>query len=434
MKKLPLGLFAASRAIASGQLSPHAYMQQCIDLADQLEPALHAFVARTSTQQLLDGIGEGPWAGIPVGVKDLIATRELGTTYGSAIYTDQVLDYDAAVVARVRQLGGAVFGKTVSTEFAWRHPGPTVNPVNSRHTPGGSSSGSAAAVAAGILPLGLGTQTVGSVIRPAAFCGIVGLKASFGAVPRAGAFPVSDALDHVGFLARSVNDVAYAFNLLRNLTSTEPDSIAVPQVPMDAQSGLEPLASPRLAYVRTPFDERITTDQHHAMQSTITTLRAQGAVIEEFALPDEYWTGVDAMFCLLEAEGGAVHREHVARFPDRLSVHIKELVAQGAARSAFEYLAARNLQTRLRADATAQLKGFDAFLTVPATGGAPEGLASTGDPVFCALWSFLGLPALNIPIGHAANGLPLGLQLVAAYRQDGHLLRTGRWIEIALGH
>ena len=170
------------------------------------------------------------------------------------------------------------------------------------------------------------------------------------------------------------------------------------------------------------------------MQSTIATLRAQGAVVEEFALPDEYWTGVDAMFCLLEAEGGAVHREHVARFPDRLSVHIKELVAQGAARSAFEYLAARNLQTRLRADATAQLKGFDAFLTVPATGGAPEGLASTGDPVFCALWSFLGLPALNIPIGHAANGLPLGLQLVAAYRQDAHLLRTGRWIEIALGH
>ena len=433
MKQLPLGLFAASRAIASGQLSPTAYMQQCIDLADQLEPALHACVARPPTQQLLDGVGEGPWAGIPVGVKDLIATRELSTTYGSAIYTDQVLDYDAAVVGRVRQLGGAVFGKTVSTEFAWRHPGPTVNPVNAGHTPGGSSSGSAAAVAAGILPLGLGTQTVGSVIRPAAFCGIVGLKSSFGAVPLAGTFPVSDALDHMGFLARSVNDVAYAFNMLRNLTATGADSIALPEVPMDAQSGLAPLASPRLAYVRTPFDERITTDQQQAMQSTIAKLRAQGAVVQEFALPDEYWTGVDAMFCLLEAEGGAVHRDHVARFPDRLSVHIKELVAQGAARSAFEYLAARNLQARLRADATAQLKGFDAFLTVPAPGPAPEGLATTGDPIFCALWSFLGLPALNIPIGHAANGLPLGLQLVAAYRQDAHLLRAGRWIEIALG-
>jgi Asp-tRNA(Asn)/Glu-tRNA(Gln) amidotransferase A subunit family amidase len=279
----------------------------------------------------------------------------------------------------------------------------------------------------------LGTQTVGSVIRPAAFCGIVGLKSSFGAVPRTGVFPVSDALDHVGFLARSVNDVAYAFNLLRNLTATEPNSIALPEVAMDAQSGLAPLASPRLAYVRTPFDERITTDQQQAMQSTIAKLRAQGAVVQEFALPDAYWTGVDAMFCLLESEGGAVHRDHLARFPDRLSIHIKELVAQGATRSAFEYLAARNLQARLRADATAQLKGFDAFLTVPAPGPAPEGLATTGDPIFCALWSFLGLPALSIPIGHAANGLPLGLQLVAAYRQDAHLLRAGRWIEIALG-
>jgi Asp-tRNA(Asn)/Glu-tRNA(Gln) amidotransferase A subunit family amidase len=261
----------------------------------------------------------------------------------------------------------------------------------------------------------------------------VGLKASFGAVPREGVFPLSGSLDHVGFIARSVNDVAYAFNLLRNRVATEPDSIVLPAVPMKADTGLEPQAAPRLAWLRTPYDDRVTDEQKQAMENAVTRLRAQGAVIEEFALPDEYWTGIDAMFCLLEAEGGAVHRDHVARFPDRLSVHIKELVAQGAARSAFEYLAARNLQARLRADATAQLKGFDAFLTIPAPGPAPEGLATTGDPIFCALWSFLGLPALNIPIGHAANGLPLGLQLVAAYRQDAHLLRAGRWIEIALG-
>jgi Asp-tRNA(Asn)/Glu-tRNA(Gln) amidotransferase A subunit family amidase len=365
-------------------------------------------------------------------VKDLIATRTLTTTNGSPIYADQVLDYDAPIVAHIRQLGAAVFGKTVTTEFAWRQPGPTVNPFHAGHTPGGSSSGSAAAVGAGIVPLALGTQTVGSVIRPAAFCGVVGFKASFGAVPRAGVFPLAGSLDHVGFIARSVNDVAYAFNMLRNRAATEPDSIVLPAVPMKTDTGIEPQAAPRLAWLRTPYDERVTAEQQQAMERTVKQLRAQGAVIEEFALPDEYWTGIDAMFCLLESEGGAIHQEHVAHFPERSSVHLKELVEKGRARSALDYLGARALQQRLRADAAAQLKGFDAILTIPATGEAPEGLDFTGDPVFCALWSFLGLPALTVPIARSAKGLPLGLQLIAPYKQDAHLLRTGRWVELSL--
>jgi Asp-tRNA(Asn)/Glu-tRNA(Gln) amidotransferase A subunit family amidase len=168
------------------------------------------------------------------------------------------------------------------------------------------------------------------------------------------------------------------------------------------------------------------------MEKAVAQLRAQGAVIEEFSLPDEYWTGIDAMFCLLECEGGAIHQKHVERFPDRSSVHLKELVEKGRARAALEYLAARDLQRRLRADAAAQLKGFDAMLTIPATGEAPEGLAFTGDPVFCALWSFLGLPALTLPIARSTKGLPLGLQLIAPYKQDAHLLRTGRWVELSL--
>ena len=430
--KAPLGLFAATRAIAQGKLSPQDYLQQCVARADEREPSLHAFVARTPTDNLLQTVSDGEWAGIPVGVKDLIATRELATTNGSPIYADQMLGYDAPIVAQIRQLGAAVFGKTVTTEFAWRQPGPTVNPFNTAHTPGGSSSGSAAAVAAGIVPLALGTQTVGSVIRPAAFCGVVGLKASFGAVPREGVFPLSGSLDHVGFIARSVNDVAYAFNLLRNKVATEPDSIVLPPVPMNAEVGIEPSSAPRLARLRTPFDDRVTAEQKQAMDQSVAQLRAKGAVVEEFSLPDEYWTGIDAMFCLLECEGGAIHQEHVKRFPERSSVHLKELVEKGQARSAFEYLAARGLQQRLRADAATQFKGFDAVLTIPATGEAPEGLAFTGDPVFCALWSFLGLPALTMPIARSAKGLPLGLQLIAQYRQDAHLLRTGRWVELSL--
>ena len=430
--KLPLGLFAATRAIAEGSLSPQEYLQQCLARADALEPTLHAFVARTPAQEVLDSVSGGEWAGIPVGVKDLIATRSLTTTNGSPIYADQVLDYDAPIVAHIRQLGAAVFGKTVTTEFAWRQPGPTVNPFNAAHTPGGSSSGSAAAVGAGIVPLALGTQTVGSVIRPAAFCGVVGFKASFGAVPRAGVFPLAGSLDHVGFIARSVNDVAYAFNMLRNRAATEPDSIVLPPVPMKTDTGIEPQAAPRLAWLRTPYDDRVTAEQQQAMERAVSQLRAQGAVIEEFVLPDEYWTGIDGMFCLLECEGGAIHQEHVTHFAERSSVHLKELVEKGRARSALEYLGARALQQRLRADAAAQLKGFDAILTIPATGEAPEGLAFTGDPVFCALWSFLGLPALTVPIARSAKGLPLGLQLIAPYKQDAHLLRTGRWVELSL--
>jgi Asp-tRNA(Asn)/Glu-tRNA(Gln) amidotransferase A subunit family amidase len=430
--KLPLGLFAATRAIAEGSLSPKDYLQQCLARADEREPTLHAFVARTPAQEVLDSVSGGEWAGIPVGVKDLIATRTLTTTNGSPIYADQVVDYDAPIVAHIRQLGAAVFGKTVTTEFAWRQPGPTVNPFHAGHTPGGSSSGSAAAVGAGIVPLALGTQTVGSVIRPAAFCGVVGFKASFGAVPRAGVFPLAGSLDHVGFIARSVNDVAYAFNMLRNRAAVEPDSIVLPAVPMKNDTGIEPQAAPRLAWLRTPYDERVTAEQQQAMERAVKQLRAQGAVIEEFALPDEYWAGIDAMFCLLECEGGAIHQEHVAHFPERSSVHLKELVEKGRARSALDYLGARTLQQRLRADATAQLKGFDAILTIPATGEAPEGLDFTGDPVFCALWSFLGLPALTVPIARSAKGLPLGLQLIAPYKQDAHLLRTGRWVELSL--
>jgi hypothetical protein len=206
---------------------------------------------------------------------------------------------------------------------------------------------------------------------------------------------------------------------------------------IDAQHSLTYYAvvdkvAPRLAWLRTPYDDRVTAEQQQAMERTVKQLRAQGAVIEEFALPDEYWTGIDAMFCLLECEGGTIHDEHVTHFAERSSVHLKELVEKGRARSALDYLGARALQQRLRADAATQLKGFDAILTIPATGEAPEGLDFTGDPVFCALWSFLGLPALTVPIARSAKGLPLGLQLIAPYKQDAHLLRTGRWVELSL--
>jgi Asp-tRNA(Asn)/Glu-tRNA(Gln) amidotransferase A subunit family amidase len=429
-----LGLFDASRAIQSGKLSAAEYLSQCAARADALEPALHAFVSRNPLATLIAELpaADGPLSGIPIGVKDLVATKDLPTTNGSAIYVDQMLSHDAPIVTRIRSLGGAIFGKTVTTEFAWRGPGPTVNPCNPLHTPGGSSSGSAAAVGAGILPLALGTQTVGSVIRPAAYCGIVGFKASFGAVPREDVFPFASSLDHVGFLTRSVDDAAFAFNLLRNKSCDEQDSIVLPAVAMDAQTGVAPSAAPRLAMLKTPFDDRLTEEQKQAMAQAIATLRASGAIVEEFSLPDIYWSGIDAMFCLLESEGGAVHEEHVKLFPERVTQHITDLVKNGKLRGAMEYLHARALQKKLRKEFAAAIAKYDAVLTVPATGAAPEGLSSTGDPIFCALWSFLGVPALTLPITKNAQGLSLGLQLVAPYQQDATLLRIGKWTEARL--
>ena len=429
---LPLGLFDACRAIAAGTLPAQDYLRQCAAIADQLDPALHAFVSRMPTADLLAAPCTGPWAGIPVAVKDLIDTAQFVTTYGSPIYAAHRPAQDAAIVSTLRQLGAVVCGKTVTTEFAWRKNGPTVNPFHPEHTPGGSSSGSAAAVATGMVPLAVGTQTYGSVIRPAAYCGVVGFKASFGAVPRRGAFPVSGALDHVGFLARCVNDVALAFNLLRNQSAAEPDSTVVPAVPMDSQTGLRPHGPVRLAWLQTPFDDRVSAEQTQAMQQAVDRLRAAGAVVQTHTLPQAYWDALQAMDCLVQSEGGQVHQQHVAQHPDLCSVHIHEMVAKGSARTASEYRSALAVQQHLRADSRAQLQGFDAVLTVPATGEAPHGLGFTGDPLFCALWSFLGLPAITLPVARSPRGLPLGLQLVAPFGQDGHLLRTARWVEDTL--
>jgi len=432
MSQLPLGLFAATRAIAAGTLDPKDYVKQCYARAEEIEPWLHAFVSRTPLDQLLQQTDGGEWAGIPVGVKDLVATQDLPTTNGSPIYADQMLDYDAPVVQKIRQLGGLVFGKTVTTEFAFRQPGPTVNFWNRAHTPGGSSSGSAAAVAAGIVPLALGTQTVGSVIRPAAFCGVVGMKASFGAMPRAGVFPLSGSLDHVGFLARSVNDVAYALNALRNRSVQEPDAIVLPSIPMDAQQGLIPVDAPRLAWLKTPFDDLVLPEQKEAMAAAVAVMRQKGAIVEEFSLPDSYWRGLDLLQCLLECDAAEIHHEHETHHAALLCESITTLVKNGRQRTALEYLQARTTQRALRHDAIHQFKGFDAVLTIPATGGAPEGLHYTGDTTFCALWSFLGLPAITVPIARSAKGMPMGLQLVAAYKQDAHLLRVARWAELSL--
>jgi Asp-tRNA(Asn)/Glu-tRNA(Gln) amidotransferase A subunit family amidase len=245
------------------------YSATCLEQAKGAEDRLKAFeyLPKDVARQ------PGPLSGIPVAIKDIIATSDMPTTNGSPIYRNHVPERDAWVVERLRNLGATIFGKTVSTEFAWRHPGPTVNPWNPAHTPGGSSSGSAAAVAAGIVPLALGTQTLGSVIRPAAFNGVVGLKPSFGAIPRTGVHPLSPSLDHVGLFARRVDDVAFALSLLAASSDSDPHGRPLPRFQDDAEHGMPPLERPRLGIVRFEKWSKAGPEQQQLFEAAVTKSR-----------------------------------------------------------------------------------------------------------------------------------------------------------------
>jgi amidase len=321
----------------------------------------------------------------------------------------------------------------VSTEFAWRHPGPTVNPWNPLHTPGGSSSGSAAAVAAGLVPLALGTQTLGSVIRPAAFNGVVGFKPSFGALPRVGVHPLSFSLDHVGFFARRVDDAALGLSLLAGRSDADIHGRPVPAFTIDLDAGLTPLTQPRLAVVRFAKYERVEPEQKQVFEDTIATLRSAGAVVEELelsALDAVHW---DAINIIMLSEATVIFPDLIARFPEKVSDVLKGHVETGKTKTAMEYLTAKAAQDKRRAAFSSEIDGFDAVLTLPAFGEAPRGLNATGDAEYCAPWTFLGAPAVTVPAGFGRNGLPLGVQVAGRYRDDLRVLRTAKWVEAALG-
>ncbi len=422
------GVLELLRLFRDNPAAADQYAATCLEKARAVEPVLKAFEylpVETARRP-------GPLSGIPVAIKDIIATADMPTTNGSPIYRDCVPAENAWVVERLRNLGATIFGKTVSTEFAWRYPGPTVNPWNRKHTPGGSSSGSAAAVAAGIVPLALGTQTLGSVIRPAAFNGVVGFKPSFGAIPRIGVHPLSPSLDHVGFFARRVDDVALALSLLGGTSDRDPHGRPVPSFEVSIDQGLQPANKPRLAIVRFANWSKAEPEQQQVFDAAITTLRGAGAVLEELELSDLDQANWNAVNTIVASEAALIFSDLVDRYPDRSSERLKELVRTGKAISATDYLAAKALQDRLRPAFTNDLAGFDAVVTLPAFGEAPAGLDYTGDAQYCAPWTLLGVPALSLPIGFGRHRLPLGIQIVGPYREDLRLLRVTKWVETTL--
>jgi Asp-tRNA(Asn)/Glu-tRNA(Gln) amidotransferase A subunit family amidase len=422
------GVLELLRLFKDDEAAADRYAAACLDKTKAVEPVLKAFeyLPRDTSRR------PGPLSGIPVAIKDIIATSDMPTTNGSPVYRDVVPAADAWVVERLRNLGATVFGKTVSTEFAWRHPGPTVNPWNHDHTPGGSSSGSAAAVAAGLVPLALGTQTLGSVVRPAAFNGVVGFKPSFGAIPRTGVHPLSPSLDHVGFFARRVDDVALALSLLGGSSDSDRHGRPVPAFEVSIGDGLSPIEKPRLAVVRFTRWSRAEPEQQHVFEAATAKLRDAGAVLEELELESLDHANWSAVNTILTSEGAHIFGQLVERYPDRTSDPLKSLVQTGKAHGAVDYLAAKAAQEKLRSGFAYGLSGFDAVLTLPAFGEAPRGLSYTGDAEYCAPWTLLGVPAISLPAGFGKNGLPLGLQVVGAYREDYKMLRVAKWVASVL--
>ncbi len=392
--------------------------------ADALESWLHAFVHRPATYTMGDAVTR-PLAGLPIGVKDLADTADMPTGYGSPAYDGHRPKRDAHIVSAIRVLGGTVLGKTATTEFAWRGPAATVNPWDRAHTPGGSSSGSAAAVAAGIVPLAVGTQTVGSVIRPAAYCGVVGYKPTYRAVSTEGLHPLAASLDHVGFFGRSVEDVAIAHALFVEGASHALESEAAwhDHFPRDA-------STITLGVVRTPFwDELIAPHQCDNFAASLSMLSESGARIVELDYGADLRQMREATLTILAVEAYRAIGEVAARAPALMSEHMRLLLAEGEAMPLERYQRALLLQAQVRSQSLALMQGCDALVTLPAGGEAPRGHADTGDARFCAPWSLMGAPAVNVPSGWSDANLPLGFQVVGAFGEDAKLLRIAARIE-----
>jgi Asp-tRNA(Asn)/Glu-tRNA(Gln) amidotransferase A subunit family amidase len=429
------GALEAARAIASGAISAEQLVQACLARIRAVEPAVQAWhyldeahalaQARARDEERAAGHPIGPLHGVPVGIKDIIDTTDMPTEDGSALHAGRTPDRDATVVALLRGAGAVILGKTVTTEFATYTPGKTRNPHDPARTPGGSSSGSAAAVAAGMVPLALGTQTNGSVIRPASYCGVWGFKPSKGLIPRHGILKLSGTLDTVGVFARSLEDTALITEQIVGHDERDPDTRPRARPPLLDAVGSEPPLPPRLAFVKTAAWPRADASTHEAFAELVQTL---GTDCETIELPDTLDAAADWLRTIMEAEMAANLDAEWERGRSALSPALAAQLERGRALTALQYQQACARVAHIVAGFEETFARFDALVTPSTTGTAPP-LASTGDPAFCSLWSLAGMPALNLPLMHGADGAPLGIQLVGERGRDAQLLRTAHWLQ-----
>ncbi len=435
-----LSITEAAAHIREGRITAAELVSDCLKRIDEVDAEVQAWTFLDRDHALwqaesLDGHRKagkalGPLHGVPVGIKDIFDTGDMPTEFGSKLWAGRTPRSDAYAVARLRGAGAVIMGKTVTTEYAYFHPGKTRNPHDKERTPGGSSSGSAAAVASFMVPGAIGSQTNGSVIRPAAFCGVVGFKPSHGLIPRTGALLLSRTLDHVGVFARSVEDAALLAEVLAGFDEEDPDSRPVARPPFASVAASEPPLPPRYAYVRGPawkFAEPVTRE---AFAQLVQTLGEQAQEIE---IGESFERAIDLHKAIMEVEMAHNLRRDFEKGGDQLSPVLRELIEYGRGRLAVDYAAAVAAIGPFNEALEEVFNEFDAILTPAAPGEAPRGLQSTGNPVFCTLWTYLGTPAITLPLLQSDAGLPLGVQLVGRRGGDARLLRTARSLVKTVG-
>lgn len=421
--------------LSQARVSAVEFYEKLSDFVAQADKEIRAFahidpkVLALHAQHLEDSrkLGQplGPLYGLPVGVKDNIDTMDLRTELGSSIYEGRYAAGDATVIRRLRAAGAVVFGKTKTTELAAMTPTDTRNPHNPEHTPGGSSSGSAAAVAAGMVPVALGTQTNGSVLRPASYCGVYGFKPTRGLVPRTGIMEQSVSLDQVGVFARTIEDIALVCEAIGGDDGEDPETKAVPPLQFVQTCNSEPPIEPRFVFVKTPWWDKVEPE---AQEAYLALTEHLSDCIEIRELPQIVTKAADWQFTVQHAELAFSMQRELARGADKLSDRLKAQIDIGSRIPVIEYLAAKDRIAHVSFAFDEYFDHYDAILCPAALGAAPKGLESTGDPIMQTVWTFAGLPAVSLPMLRLSNGMPLGVQAVGAYKNDARLLRSVRWL------
>jgi Asp-tRNA(Asn)/Glu-tRNA(Gln) amidotransferase A subunit family amidase len=412
----------AARRMEAGEATSEALAAACFERIDEREADVRAwaFIEREQALAQARALDRTPRRsrlhGVPVGIKDIIDTAELPTEYGSPIYRGHRPKADASCVALLKQAGCLILGKTATTEFANNHPAPTRNPRNLAHTPGGSSSGSAAAVADCMVSLALGTQTGGSVIRPGAYCGTVALKPSFGSINRAGTKFVAESLDTIGLFSRDIEDVSLLLEIL-----------SARSIRKDAISG-----KPRVGLCRTPRWRDADAATQANLEDAAQRLAKAGARVTDFELPPDSDLLFDRHGLVMGFESARALAWEYLNFPGDISATLKPRLDQGWKVTRADYDMLREIARRCRRALAERLRDVDFLLTPSASGEAPASLASTGDPVFNRAWTLFGVPCVTLPYGHGAHDLPLGLQLVGAFDADMALLSWAQWVAAQL--
>ena len=430
-----LGAVEAAEKIRHGFISSEQLVSFCLDRIAQLEEAVQAWAhlnpeyaleqAREADRMIQQGRTLGPLHGVPVGIKDIIDTSDFPTEDGTVLHAGRCPQFDATIVTRLKEAGAIIIGKTVTTELAVFSPGKTKNPHNLEHTPGGSSSGSAAAVACGMIPLAVGTQTNGSMIRPASFCGVYGYKPTFGYISRHLVLPQSRPLDQVGVFGRSIEDIALIAESLIGYDASDPDSIMQAKPELLKIQTEEPPTEPRLAFIKTPVWDQADPFTRSSFEELVSEL---GETVDEVPLPEMFEQAHEQHRQIMEADLARSFAEEYRNGSKQLSNTLKEMIERGQKVLAIDYNNAVSARDIYYSTFEKVFEWHDAIVTPATVGEAPFGLESTGSPMFCTIWTLCGMPAITLPLLQGENGLPLGVQLVGPRGDDARLLRTARWL------